>query len=352
MRQNFILTHVTLLLFFCLFDKSYSEEWEQVYGLRGKWKFEIGDDMKRAQKDFNDNKWETIYAPSAWEDQGYPGYDGYAWYRKHFKSSPDWQYKTLSLQLGSIDDVDEVYLNGHLVGTTGQFPPYYRTAYDANRVYAFPSIYLSNDGDNVVSVRVYDQELSGGILRGNLGVYEDIQAIKVDLRLPTLWKFNTGDDPEWKSPQFNDKDWENIVVPAYWETQGFSDYDGFAWYRVRFRVPYYLKDEKLILLLGKIDDFDETYMNGERIGKTGNMSDRIKSIPGSSAYGELRAYVIPSDVIRVNEDNVIAVRVYDGFKDGGIYQGPIGIVERDMYLKWQRYQKRNSKTNIFDWLFK
>lgn len=327
-----------------------AENWKQLADLRGKWKFEIGDDMHRAEPGFNDAGWESIYAPSAWEDQGFPGYDGYAWYRKHFQSSPDWKDKTLALHMGTIDDVDEVYLNGRLVGATGSFPPGYRTAYDVNRIYTFPFEYLNPSGDNVVAVRVYDYELSGGITRGRIGVYEDLDALRLDLTISSGWKFSTGDDPEWKDPRFDDSNWKNIIVPEYWESQGYPDYDGFAWYRLRMNVPADLVKYRLILLLGKIDDFDETYLNGEKVGRTGNMATRVQDIPGSDAYQQLRAYTIPPGLIHTDRPNVIAVRVYDGFKDGGIYAGPIGIVTREAYLQWQ--SKNSPPKNFFDWLFR
>jgi len=327
-----------------------AENWKLLFGLRGEWKFELGDDMKRAEQRYDDSKWENMYAPSPWENEGFPGYDGYAWYRKHFKSSPDWQSKTLALHLGNIDDVDEVYLNGHLIGSHGLFPPDYVTAYNENRIYTFSSAYLSPNGDNVIAIRVYDQELSGGIMRGRLGVYEDGDAIKLDVQLLAKWKFTTGDSVNWKEPRYSDTHWDNILVPSLWEAQGYREYDGFGWYRVHFRVPSNLLEQRLILLLGKIDDFDETYLNGMKIGSTGSMKSRDEQIPGSEAYLQPRAYIIPSEYLRANQDNVLAVRVYDGFKDGGIYAGPIGIVTREKFTKWQKKQK--SPENFFDWLFR
>jgi len=350
LNRTILITTFLTLLFFCATETTFAEEWKLLFGLRGQWKFEIGDDLRRAKKEFNDSRWESIYAPSAWEDQGYPGYDGYAWYRKHFRSSGDWQGKTLAFRLGNIDDVDQVYLNGHLIGATGKFPPDYQTAYNVDRVYYFSPAFLSPDGDNVISVRVYDGELSGGILRGNLGVYEDLNALQVDVQFPPEWKFRTGDDPDWKDPQYDDNDWNSIIVPAYWETQGYADYDGFAWYRVRFHVPADLTDQKMILLLGKIDDFDETFINGQRVGHTGNMENRKQEIPGSDAYQQDRAYLIPPGVLKANEENVLAVRVYDGFQDGGIYAAPIGLITRSEYLKWQKHQ--NHQNDFLDWLFK
>jgi sialate O-acetylesterase len=140
-------------------------------------------------------------------------------------------------------------------------------------------------------------------------------------------------------------------VPSYWESQGYKDYDGFAWYRVRFRLPADLQDRRVILLLGKIDDFDETYLNGHKIGHTGTMESRSKDIPGSEAYQQLRAYILPPDDINRNGENVLAVRVYDGYRDGGIYAGPIGIVTQEKYVKWNN-RKQHQKENFLEWLFR
>jgi hypothetical protein len=338
-----------VLSFVVLQGSAAAQNWKLMFDLRGQWKFEIGDDKQRAEPGFDDSHWESIDAPAPWEDEGFPGYDGYAWYRKHFRSSSDWNEKSLAFHLGNIDDVDEVYLNGHLVGSTGSFPPHYSTAYDIDRIYPFPAEYLDPSGDNVVAVRVFDQELSGGILRGKLGVYEDLYALRVDLHLPGVWKFATGDDPAWKDIQCDDSRWKQIHVPAYWETQGYPEYDGFAWYRVLCRIPKDLADQHLVLLLGKIDDFDETYLNGIKVGATGAMERREQEIPGSDAYRQLRAYTLPPGCLRADGENVIAVRVYDGYKDGGIYSGPIGFVTRENFLRWQHQQKRSGR--FLDWFF-
>jgi sialate O-acetylesterase len=326
------------------------DQWKLLFDLRGQWKFEIGDDMRRAEPGYNDSKWESIYAPAAWEDEGFPGYDGYAWYRKHFKSSSDWSAKYLSAQLGNIDDVDEVFLNGHHIGSTGSFPPNYSTAYTADRIYSFPAAYLNPTGDNVIAVRVYDQELNGGILRGKLGIYEDLNPLRIGVFLSGDWKFKTGDTPEWKEEKFDDSKWENIHILAFWESQGHENYDGFAWYRIKFNVPGNLVSQHLILLLGKIDDFDQTFLNGHEIGHTGNMATRLTDIPGSNAYQQLREYLIPSDYLHPDRENTLAVRVYDGYRDGGIYEGPIGIVTREDYVKWKNKDKH--QWNFFDWFFK
>lgn len=324
-------------------------EGKSLFDLRGEWRFEIGDDPQRSDAAYDDSGWELIYAPSAWEEEGFPGYDGYAWYRKHFQAKPEWRGKALTLVLGYIDDVDETYINGQLVGATGTFPPRYSTAYNVHRIYTIPAGALNYNGDNLVTVRVYDHELSGGMLRGKLGVYEDPDVLVPDIVMEGKWKFSKGDDLTWKDRVFDDSRWGMINVPAFWERQGYEEYDGFGWYRTRVRVSDNLLNERLILLLGKIDDLDEAFFNGERIGKTGHFSPDWQ--PGSDEYLQLRAYTIPSGLIRAGTENVIAVRVFDGYRDGGIYAGPIGIVTRERYLKWKD-RSENSLWRIFENIFK
>ena len=304
--------------------------------LSGRWKFEIGDDMRRADPGFDDRKWDQIKVPSAWEDQGYPGYDGYAWYRKHFTVQSDWTSRDLLLILGRIDDVDEVYVNGEFIGFNGLFPPAYITAYAADRQYPLPAALLKPGSDNVIAVRVYDQELSGGMIEGRVGLYERKNMLRPDIQLPAVWKFRTGDDLKWKEPSLDDTGWKPVRVPAFWEIQGFKDYDGFGWYRVRFMAPGSLPDNNLVLMLGKIDDFDEAYLNGERIGRTGKMPQRGTDALQSDDYTKLRAYWIPSGLLMPGRENVLAVRVYDMFLHGGIYDGPIGIATRDHYTRYAR----------------
>lgn len=329
-----------------------AQEWQMVQDFRGQWKFELGDDMGWADPKYNDSGWEKMFVPSAWEDEGFPGYDGYAWYRKHFTISTDLKTRQLYLHLGVIDDVDEVYLNGHFIGFEGSFPPHFITAYAAQRIYQIPGEYLNSSGDNVVAVRVYDNELSGGILHGKPGLYEMKNALTPDLSLAGTWKFRTGDSMAWKEEGIHDADWKDVHVPAYWETQGMKGYDGYGWYRRTARIPMTLSDETLILVLGKIDDLDEVYFNGERIGRTGSMSDRYEENRVSDEYLTLRAYTIPPRLIKFGQENTIAVRVFDGFLHGGIYDGPIGIVTRTRFLAWQETQGKKKGWNFFDLLWK
>lgn len=338
MKNKIKILLITVSVLMLLSDNAFSQdnEWKAVK-LKGKWKFSIGDDKKWARTDFNDRNWEEINAPSPWEDQGFHGYDGYAWYRKHFYCPTSLKGKSISLHMGYIDDVDEVYLNGQLLGSSGSFPPDYETAYNAERKYSVPESLLKFNGDNVISVRVYDAELGGGIMSGELGLYARSYPIAPEVALEGYWKFRTGDSYEWKDKNFNDNAWGEIVVPSFWETQGYRDYDGFAWYRKKVFIPSGLLGRQLVLMLGRIDDKDEVYFNGIQIGHTGDMSE---SSTNDRDYIMFRGYYIPKNII-TNGDNIIAVRVYDGFQDGGIYQGPIGITTQEKYNQMWKIQKRH-----------
>ena len=328
-------------------------EWKRVLDLRGQWKFEIGDDMDWAKPDFNDKDWESILVPNEWENEGFPGYDGFAWYRTTFTTEDLMDFDNLYLRLGYIDDCDEVYVNGHLVGHHGWFPPDYVTAYQYDRIYYIHKDYLNPTGVNTIAVRVYDAQIGGGIVRGDIGFYTKRSFLSPQIDLSGPWKFMRGDDEEWKEENLKDKDWNEVLVPAFWSQYGLKDYDGFGWYRKEFKLPAQFKDERLILLLGKIDDMDEVFINGRRFGGTGRMRSRMdKEDINYSDYNKDRAYTIPSTYLNKDGINTIAVRVFDGWLYGGIYDGPIGIVTRDRYVEWQRdYGNKNEFKNIINFFF-
>ncbi|MFZ2324415.1 MAG: beta galactosidase jelly roll domain-containing protein [Ignavibacteriaceae bacterium] len=307
-----------------------------IIDLSGNWKFNLGDDLDWKDKNFEDNKWESVKVPSSWENQGFPGYNGYAWYRKSFKLNPEISNKDLFLVLGYVDDVDQTFINGNLIGVSGGFPPDYRTAYNAFRKYYIPKEFLNNNGDNEIAVRVYDSELNGGILSGDIGIYTYEKGVEPDINLSGLWNFSTGDKAKWSEKNFDDSDWKKLMVPAHWEIQGFSDYDGFAWYRKEFFLPNNYSGESLILLLGQIDDIDQTFVNGTQIGSTGlwNFVGIPKSFNDHEEWQQKRIYSVPQKLLNFGGTNTISVRVYDGFGEGGIYEGPIGLITQSSYRKY------------------
>lgn len=125
------------------------------------------------------------------------------------------------------------------------------------------------------------------------------------------WRFKTGDAAGYATAEYDDAGWEAIAVPAQWEQAGHAGYDGVAWYRTRFTLPRLPIEVRMagappVLELGKLDDADETYVNGVRVGATS----------GWSAY---RRYAVPPDALRWGAENTLAVRVTDGGGPGGFW---------------------------------
>jgi sialate O-acetylesterase len=314
--------------------------------LNGAWKFAIGDDANRALPDFDDSSWSSVNVASGWEEQGYPDYDGYAWYRRSFNMDASALSQPLYAFLGRIDDVDAVFINGALIGGQGVFPPDYATAWDAERVYRVPAD-LVHAGTNVIAIRVYDGRENRGISGKALGLYTtNLPRPLIDLS--GEWEFSTGNNPEWKDEAVSKK-FESIRVPGYWEHAGYEHYDGHAWYRKTFGELPVAANETLILFLGKIDDTDEVFLNGRRIGGTSGAGGLEQ--PGRSHYDRNRRYEFSSDLLK--ETNTLAVHVYDGQQGGGIYRGPIGIMKKTDYFEYQKQAKALNKWRpgeTIDWL--
>jgi sialate O-acetylesterase len=313
-----------------------SEKEKLVLDLSGRWKFSLGDDMKWKEKSFNDNNWEKVSVPSSWENQGFHGYDGYAWYRTSFTLNSDVKNKDIYLVLGYVDDVDQTYINGNLIGVSGGFPNNYRTAYNAFRKYFIPKEFLNDDGENIIAIRVYDDELDGGIMSGDIGLYNYESGFEPDINLSGIWDFKVGDDSSFLKGDKISSDAAKLMVPAHWDIQGYNDFDGFAWYKKSFFLPKDFNGKDMILLLGRIDDIDQTYVNGILIGSTGkwNFTDIPTDFDSNEEYQINRVYSVPQKLLKYGATNTIVVRVYDGFKNGGIYDVPIGLITQENYKKY------------------
>lgn len=300
--------------------------------LNGLWKFNIGDNLEWKNPYYNDTNWEKIPVPADWENEGFNGYDGYAWYRLHVDGKLLDPKDVYFLVLGFIDDVDETYINGKLVGKSGSFPPRNRTAYNSHRKYAIPSGVLNFEGDNVIAVRVYDEMGNGGIVAGNIGIYLStrIDHLVLHQNLYGIWKFNKSNKAYFANVNLDDSGWEDILAPAYWDNHGYKSFDGTAWYRKHFRLDFKPKQDKnYYLILGKIDDFDVAYLNGQKIGETNDG----RGLGHSESYQKTRIYKIPPGLLNESGDNVVAIKVQDIGLDGGMYDGPLGICEESDLIR-------------------
>jgi len=143
------------------------------------WQFKTGDDRDWSNPDFNDSDWKKLEAGIMWEQQGFAGYDGYAWYRKKFDLPREMLTQaffkdTVEINLGKVDDCDETYLNGILLGKNGVLAiPSDKTKFEVDLKsdnYSKDRVYRISAKDkrlfwgkiNTIAVRVFDHGGDGG----------------------------------------------------------------------------------------------------------------------------------------------------------------------------------------------
>ena len=143
--------------------------------------------------------WQTLRAPGFWEKEfggAIEAHDGFAWYRCFVKVPASWKGKSVTLNLGPIDDCDETFFNGVKVGGLGTREPF-RTASGVPRRYQVDPKQVRAGDYNLIAVRVFDNGGAGGFGGNEMAILvagsDDQDAI---LRLNGNWQFRTDDAPK------------------------------------------------------------------------------------------------------------------------------------------------------------
>jgi sialate O-acetylesterase len=112
----------------------------------------------------------------------------------------------------------------------------------------------------------------------------------------------------WAEAGADDKSWASATLPATWAGD-LANFDGFGYYRRSVDISEaFLKNAgDWTLELGPIDDRDDAWVNGERVG--GTRQDGMWNSP--------RKYTFPSKLLKPGR-NVVGVRVLDTSGPGGI----------------------------------
>ncbi len=111
--------------------------------------------------------------------------------------------------------------------------------------------------------------------------------------------------------EYNDEAWNSINFPGVWEGSGQKDLAGLDGV-VYFRKTIELNSEQIkndaIIKLGTIDERDDTWFNGAKIGSTVDHRDE-------------RAYKVPKELLKVGK-NILTFRVIDENGGGGMRSSP------------------------------
>lgn len=202
-------------------------------------------------------------------------------------------------------------------------PPrsYYARTSNHDKIHRALSVMLTNLG-----VRMRHPRLA--IFTGDYSQNGRVLSPMFRVELPS-WRFrtdptNSGLKEGWTRPDWDDNRWQTLKAPGYWQDQGITEenpgwlyddptmkhpYNGVAWYRVKVRIPEVLRGRDLYFDADNIDDYDEVYLNGQQIGRTGKETPQWWAVP--------RHYKLPADLIRFEGENVLVVRVTDTAGSGG-----------------------------------
>lgn len=98
--------------------------------------------------------------------------------------------------------------------------------------------------------------------------------------------------------------WGVMPLPGSWERSVLPGFDGVVWLQRELELPVSAAGKPLRLAVGVVDDRDDTYFNGVRVGGYDNPSAQ-------------RVYEVPGNLVKAGK-NVITVRVIDYMGGGGV----------------------------------
>lgn len=125
---------------------------------------------------------------------------------------------------------------------------------------------------------------------------------------PEAWSDLNLDDEAFAQANFDDSNWKSTQQLLAVEDLTVSSSDGAYWFRKKVMLDDISSDYTLKIADG-IDDMDETFVNGIKVGST-------------IGWNTPRSYTIPKSVL-VKGENSIAVRIIDTGGGGGFMSEPI-----------------------------
>lgn len=136
------------------------------------------------------------------------------------------------------------------------------------------------------------------------------------------WKHGIGQDAGWHEATFDDAQWPTMPMPGYIDGQ-LGSLDGIVWLRRTITLSAKQANaDHATLDIGKIDDYDEIYVNGTMVGST--------NLDAGDGRRIVRKYDIPSGVLKAGK-NTVAIRLMDVRSSGGVVprSGPFALVTDD-----------------------
>ncbi|MBN2441176.1 MAG: hypothetical protein JXJ04_07510, partial [Spirochaetales bacterium] len=133
----------------------------------------------------------------------------------------------------------------------------------------------------------------------------DLSTITGRLPIPGPWRIMFRDNIIYSETEFDDSSWQKTDLP-YSPVKDNPDTNNYMWLRNTFIVDTYTPDKKIFLLSGKLEGAIEYYLNGILIGFHGNFPPQYQHHETST-----KQFIIPGQLLRLNQKNVISIRIYN-----------------------------------------
>jgi len=134
----------------------------------GQWKVKLEDNADFKSPTYDDSGW-SMMDEVACEQKELPVGPGYIWYRKRIYLPPGKPFNNLGLKMDKVGAIDETYVNGHLVGSSGLINQHYLDG-EKIRIYQIPNYILVFGGENLVAVRVRHIDRAEGTFTGKITI--------------------------------------------------------------------------------------------------------------------------------------------------------------------------------------
>jgi putative membrane-bound dehydrogenase-like protein len=140
--------------------------------------------------------------------------------------------------------------------------------------------FLQGYSEDIGSVAFTD--LAGRLARGELENTINLSAVDLD-----------------------DSEWDSLPVPALWRETSLGPFEGVIWFRRVIELPALAAGRAATISLSRVNDTDDTYINGVRVGATEDAPDQP------------RQYDVSAGILRAGR-NLVAVRLENRLGRGGM----------------------------------
>jgi hypothetical protein len=157
-------------------------------------------------------------------------------------------------------------------------------------------------------------------------VFFSLKSFSQSIDISKNWLVTIGDTSNWSGNSYDDTHWKRSEKAQPFEQSGFEKFKNFGWVRKKIVIPSSLKDsaEKygyFFIALGRINDADQTFFNGKLVGQMGGMPPAHIQVDRG-----MRVYKVDVKEIFWDKENLIAVRIFSNFHNGGLWDENFYII--------------------------